>query len=613
MDHKTPFPVKLYHILEESEAYGHILRWTKDQRAFVILQPVLFESDVMPRYFVMTKYCSFTRKLNKYGFKRFAMPERQRENAGSEKKDTSTPTKSHPMTSIVQEDLPGCVYAHETFYRGNLSKIYLMRNTQLSSKKKKTISETLLNSKTSDAGAGRSSVGTYHSSINSCGRTCNTSVANSSVSMGAATASSCGAMSGWNYRRNMHMNSATSQYQNHVNMQNPLMFSSSSSVSLNSNPQRYSYPQQQTRKVMDLNSHSLQQQHHQPQQRVVYVNSTPSITTAATAPNPPIRVMTGVPVSNYVASSSRNTSNSNAHSNSNQDHHHKYQQTQQQYSVISVPDNIREQQRLHTSSNVVYQQVVVPHSSSSSSRVSKSSYQGDVIMSHEVGEKYHQQQPQQQQVIYHAAPQVQQQVQNPTKIVYLPTSNQSQSSYTVADTGTTYVDNTNTNGNINYRGNGSYNHNNDKREMVVYTNASTGSNQSSNSANQHDSCESVTVLPNQSSTIQASRGIAIHHKKHGENRVQIMQQPTNSSSQIVYRATNTNNQVHQTQNHIAHANKAIHLPQHNQNPRTQVIQLVNVSPGQKILIPQNQHGIVQVIVHQQTHQHRHSNNLTNSN
>mmetsp|Transcript_17584 Transcript_17584/g.38070 ORF Transcript_17584/g.38070 Transcript_17584/m.38070 type:complete len:561 (-) Transcript_17584:186-1868(-) len=69
-----PFPIKLHRILEESAEdprQNGIISWQPHGRAFKIVQPKLFTSEVMPRYFPkMKKLTSLQRQLNLYGFER---------------------------------------------------------------------------------------------------------------------------------------------------------------------------------------------------------------------------------------------------------------------------------------------------------------------------------------------------------------------------------------------------------------------------------------------------------------------------------------------------------------------------------------------------------------
>mmetsp|Transcript_22427 Transcript_22427/g.48798 ORF Transcript_22427/g.48798 Transcript_22427/m.48798 type:complete len:412 (+) Transcript_22427:133-1368(+) len=64
------FPLKLHAILDqvERDGLGHVISWQPHGRCFVIHQPKVFVSTVMPKYFRQTKLTSFQRQLNLYGF-----------------------------------------------------------------------------------------------------------------------------------------------------------------------------------------------------------------------------------------------------------------------------------------------------------------------------------------------------------------------------------------------------------------------------------------------------------------------------------------------------------------------------------------------------------------
>ncbi|EED92211.1 hypothetical protein THAPSDRAFT_262668, partial [Thalassiosira pseudonana CCMP1335] len=49
-----------------------IITWMPHGRSFRVKQPKLFASDILPRFFKQTKYLSFTRQLNLWGFKRIS-------------------------------------------------------------------------------------------------------------------------------------------------------------------------------------------------------------------------------------------------------------------------------------------------------------------------------------------------------------------------------------------------------------------------------------------------------------------------------------------------------------------------------------------------------------
>ena len=65
----TNFPTRLHHILSDPD-YQHVISWMPHGRAWKIHNKDLLVSDVVPKYFVQTKYQSFARQLNGWGFKR---------------------------------------------------------------------------------------------------------------------------------------------------------------------------------------------------------------------------------------------------------------------------------------------------------------------------------------------------------------------------------------------------------------------------------------------------------------------------------------------------------------------------------------------------------------
>jgi len=68
----TPFPIHWHELLEkiESEGYGHIVSWQPHGRCFVIHNQKEFIEHVMPKYTKHSKFPSFRRQLNLYGYRR---------------------------------------------------------------------------------------------------------------------------------------------------------------------------------------------------------------------------------------------------------------------------------------------------------------------------------------------------------------------------------------------------------------------------------------------------------------------------------------------------------------------------------------------------------------
>lgn len=65
----TPFQFKLHSLLDENR-FDLVISWQPHGRSFVVHKPVDFVQNVMPMYFNQTKYASFQRQLNLYGFRR---------------------------------------------------------------------------------------------------------------------------------------------------------------------------------------------------------------------------------------------------------------------------------------------------------------------------------------------------------------------------------------------------------------------------------------------------------------------------------------------------------------------------------------------------------------
>ena len=63
------FPSKLYEILSNPE-YSHIISWLPHGKSWKVHNNKDFEMKVMPKYFVMTKWSSFARQVNGWGFSR---------------------------------------------------------------------------------------------------------------------------------------------------------------------------------------------------------------------------------------------------------------------------------------------------------------------------------------------------------------------------------------------------------------------------------------------------------------------------------------------------------------------------------------------------------------
>lgn len=71
-DAEGKFPCKLHKMLMDVEQEGNtsIVSWHPDGRCFRIHEPEEFVEQILPRYFKKSKYRSFQRQLNLYGFHR---------------------------------------------------------------------------------------------------------------------------------------------------------------------------------------------------------------------------------------------------------------------------------------------------------------------------------------------------------------------------------------------------------------------------------------------------------------------------------------------------------------------------------------------------------------
>lgn len=70
----VPFPIKLHEMLDEIEKDGlaSVISWQPHGRAFVVHKPKEFVARVLPEYFKQSKFSSFQRQLNLYGFSRLS-------------------------------------------------------------------------------------------------------------------------------------------------------------------------------------------------------------------------------------------------------------------------------------------------------------------------------------------------------------------------------------------------------------------------------------------------------------------------------------------------------------------------------------------------------------
>jgi len=108
-DERLPFPFKLYTMIQyaSNSHYSSAVSWKQDGRSFSIHNKTIFIKQIVPRYFRLTKFRSFTRQLNNWGF-----------------------------TNINENE-----WRHMHFIRGNIEDLQLIRRIQIkesSNSKRKT-------------------------------------------------------------------------------------------------------------------------------------------------------------------------------------------------------------------------------------------------------------------------------------------------------------------------------------------------------------------------------------------------------------------------------------------------------------------------------------------
>ncbi|KDQ13971.1 hypothetical protein BOTBODRAFT_110728, partial [Botryobasidium botryosum FD-172 SS1] len=64
---KMVFPRKLYDMVDDPET-DECIYWASDGKSFFVFDPERFSREVLPRYFKHSKFSSFVRQLNMYGF-----------------------------------------------------------------------------------------------------------------------------------------------------------------------------------------------------------------------------------------------------------------------------------------------------------------------------------------------------------------------------------------------------------------------------------------------------------------------------------------------------------------------------------------------------------------
>lgn len=123
-----PFPWKLHDMLdyctkmtmepefESSTTHSKIVTWNDTGTAFAVLNTKVFVQTILPRFFAQTKYASFQRQLNLYGFTRVAIP------------SISPQTNSHSSraSSASMNMKNYSYYSHPYFIRGQRDSVRFM-------------------------------------------------------------------------------------------------------------------------------------------------------------------------------------------------------------------------------------------------------------------------------------------------------------------------------------------------------------------------------------------------------------------------------------------------------------------------------------------------------
>ncbi|XP_014240024.1 heat shock factor protein 1-like [Cimex lectularius] len=70
----TAFLKKLWHMVCD-EKTEEVISWSENGKCFIIKDQIVFTSELLPKYYKHNNLSSFTRQLNKYGFRRVSNPE----------------------------------------------------------------------------------------------------------------------------------------------------------------------------------------------------------------------------------------------------------------------------------------------------------------------------------------------------------------------------------------------------------------------------------------------------------------------------------------------------------------------------------------------------------
>ncbi|KAK9762177.1 Heat shock transcription factor [Basidiobolus ranarum] len=102
----SPFVLDLYKILSEEKCFDTIA-WELSGNRFIIKDPIIFASKVLPQYYKTNKFASFSRQLNIYGFHRVSDRRRAKQN--------------HDTSAII--------YSHQYFKRNQPDSLHLIQRT----------------------------------------------------------------------------------------------------------------------------------------------------------------------------------------------------------------------------------------------------------------------------------------------------------------------------------------------------------------------------------------------------------------------------------------------------------------------------------------------------
>ena len=94
----TSFLDKLYNILENEP--NDVISWCKNGDSFIITDPELFSQTIMGKYFKTSKFNSFVRQLNFYGFRKVS-----RDSPSDDKTTSKSWEFKHPHFMKGRKDL----------------------------------------------------------------------------------------------------------------------------------------------------------------------------------------------------------------------------------------------------------------------------------------------------------------------------------------------------------------------------------------------------------------------------------------------------------------------------------------------------------------------------